>query len=169
MISSTKIRYPFYAGRGGGLTDINKIFRKESFLQQLYEQIAFLVSCGTKCRCLLGWNTCSTKRHMEGSEDCTDESQRCCDSRVGPEKHRWVTVQLQLRASQQKCSTIQTVVEEIGRDEPHRILVNENQRLRKTMNLTGCAAVQRTSRLHACTCLACGTLAGFLLKIGCFY
>ena len=60
-----------------------------------------------------------------------------------------------------------------GRDGPNRTLITENQRLRQTMHLNGCAAVQCSSRvsshnpcgLHACTCLACGTLAGFLLPM----
>ena len=82
------------------------------------------------CPCLLAWNTCSTNRNMKVNEVCADENQRYGESRVGPEKHGLVTVQLQLRASQHKCSTTCTVIVEIGRDELNRILINENQRLR---------------------------------------
>ena len=60
-----------------------------------------------------------------------------------------------------------------SRDELHRTLTKENQRLRQAMNLNGCAAMQCTSRvppyipcgLHACTCSACGTLEGFSLPM----
>ena len=36
------------------------------------------------------------------------------DSRVGPEQHPLVTVQLQIRASQHMCPTQFTVIDEIG-------------------------------------------------------
>ena len=71
--------------------------------------------------------------------------QRCSDSRSGPEKHRWMTVYLQ------KCSTLCHVIDKIGRDELNRTLINEGQRLRQTMNLNGCAAVQCTSRVSSHT------------------
>ena len=110
------------------------------------------------------------------SEVCTEKSRLCSDSRVGPEKHRWVTVWLQVRASQHKCSTLCTVIDEIDVNPLFSIkkisnpasdmqvpkttnqinhkrckrnvpLINENQRLRHAMGLNGCAAVQRTSRV----------------------
>ena len=120
---------------------------------------------------------CSTKRNLKVSEDCTDTNQRCSDSRVGPENNRWVTVELQIRASQHKCSTLCTVIDEIGRDELNRTLINENRRLRQVKNLNGCASVQCASRvssqnpcrLHGCNCLVCGTLAGFLLPTTFFF
>ena len=111
-----------------------------------------------------------TNRNLKMSDVCTDKKQRCTDSRVGPEKPRWVTVYLQIRASRHQCSTSCTLIDEI---ELNRTLINENQRLRQTMNQNRCAAVQCTSRvssrsscgLHACTCLACGTLNGWFLVV----
>ena len=42
-----------------------------------------------------------------------------------------------------------TIIDEIGRDELNRTSINEDQRLRQTMNLNGCAAVQCTSRVSS--------------------
>ena len=72
---------------------------------------------------------------------------------MGPKRHRWVTVQLQVRASQQnQCSTF------CG---SRNAGVNENQRLRQTMN--GCAAVQRTFPHNPCGSHTCTWLAARLL------
>ena len=139
--------------------------QKKLIPSTFHKNAALLVCRGASCRCLLGWNTCLTKRHLKESEVCTDKNQRCSDS-----------LQLQIRGSQHKCSTLCTVIIEIGRDELGRTFVNENQRLRHTMNFHGCAAMQCTSRvpshnlcgLHACTCLAFGTLASFLLPMAGF-
>ena len=62
---------------------------------------------------MLGWNACLSNGNLKVSEVCRDKN----DSRVGPEKHRWVTVQFQIRASQQEWSTLCTVIDEIGRAE----------------------------------------------------
>ena len=116
-ISYMKIRYPLYARRDGKCTGINP----------LTKIAAFIVCRGTKCkRCLLRWNTCLTNRNSTESEVCTDTKQRSGNSRVGAEKHRWVTVQLPIRASEHKSSTLCTVIDEIGRDELNRFLINEN-------------------------------------------
>ena len=104
-----------YAGRGGAkslASTKNYNSSHESSIRK--NKDAFLVCRGSRCRCPRPRITLSTERDLKVSEDCTDKNQRCSDSRVGPEKHRWVTVQLQRRASQQKCSTLCTVIDEIG-------------------------------------------------------
>ena len=73
-----------------------------------------------------------TNRKLKESEVCTDMNRRCCQSRSGPGKHQLVTVQLHIRASQHLCSTLCTVIDEIGRDELDRTVINENERLRQT-------------------------------------
>ena len=85
------------------------------------KNVAFLVCRVARCWWLLGWNTCLTNRlskerevhplHHHPPEVCTEKNQRCGDSRVGPGKHRWVTVYLQIRASQHRCSTFFTAPE----------------------------------------------------------
>ena len=53
VISSSKIRYPLYAGRGGNVTDINKNFKKQmhSSLQCVFQIVlACLVCRGARCR-----------------------------------------------------------------------------------------------------------------------
>ena len=82
----------------------------------------------------------------------------------------------EIRASQHGCPTVCTVIDEISRDELNRTFIHENQRLIQTMNLNCCAEVQCAARvfsnklcgLHACTCLACGTLAGLLVSVAGF-
>ena len=79
-----------------------------------------------------------TNRDLKESEVCTDKIKRCSDSRS-----------LQIRASQHKCSTFCTVVDEVGRDELNSTFINENQRLLQTLNLNCCAAVQCTARVSS--------------------
>ena len=59
---------------------------------------AILVCRGTKYLCVLR-DTCLTIRSLRESEVRTDKNQRCSDPRVEPEKHRWVTVSLHVRAT----------------------------------------------------------------------
>ena len=47
-------------------------------------------------------------------------------------------VYLQIQASPQKCSTLCTVIDEIGWNELNRSLSNQNRRPRQTMNLLRC-------------------------------
>ena len=104
--------------------------------------------CATKRkRCLLRWSTCVVRRNLKESDVCTVKNQRCGDSRARPEKHRLVTVQVQVRESQHQCSNCWWWPQrQRGRDELNRTLINENQRLGQTMNLNGC--VLRCNALH---------------------
>ena len=86
--SSTKIGYPLCARRGGKLT-VNK---KKLMPSNSTQNTAFIVCPGTKCRCLLRWNTCLANRNLKESAFCTDKNQRCGDSKSGPEKHRLATM-----------------------------------------------------------------------------
>ena len=138
VISSTQIFYTLYAGRGGKLnnqnfklTSLNMSLTATNRAFLLYRRMRRKAKAASDPR-----NTLSTNRNLEGSEVCTDKNQHCSDSRSGPEKNRLVTVWLQVRASHQNlCQFLWW---------PQR---QRNQRLKQTMNLNGCAAVQFTSRV----------------------